>query len=330
VLRALARRVRRHLYQGARCIVKQVDARTVNLLNRVAALEREVPTQLETTAELAIVHGRVLARLEQQLAILTERTADQAAASLVGRPLAELGEGCARLLEWATGPGGPAGQAGAWLEPFISLAYRPGEVCVSGVSPRAVELPYVLTALSTLSTGSSIVVCGAANSPLPLLLAGLGYSVTVVSNRAYAVIHPRIQTVPNGWSGPDVPCSAVVGLASLDPAAVCAAHEVGLLLEHAQRWLEPGGILVLSSWGTTHSTGLSESWRIVDIRYAYRAEGAWWETTSIAPSVTAPLVLMQARLRTPIDAAQRTLDTVADIAHEANAVDTTRRSVESR
>ena len=301
MLRGLARRAKRQVRRVARYAVKQVDARTVNLLNRVAALEREVPVQVETTTELAIVHGRVLARLEAQLAALADRTADQAAASLVGRPLAELGEGAARLLEWASGPQGPAAQAGRWLEPFVTVNYGAGAVRLGTVSPRSVEVPYALAALATLPANSAVIAWGATHSPLPVLLAGLGHHVTVVGADAYAVPHPRIAAVPTTWPGPTEPCAAAIALAPLDDSAAPGPDGQVLAPALAERllgWLRPDGLLVLSSWLTADGLTMGEllpGWQVMETRYAHRPDGLSWELVDAAPPAAGVLVLVRAQ-----------------------------------
>ena len=301
MLRGLARRAKRQVRRVARYAVKQVDARTVNLLNRVAALEREVPVQVETTAELAIVHGRVLARLEAQLAALADRTADQAAASLAGRPLAELGEGTARLLEWASGPEGPAAQAGLWLEPFAALGYGAGAVRLAVVSQRSVEVAYALAALAGLPSGRVVAVHGAARSPLPLLLASLGHHVTVVGADTYPVPHPRIVAVPATWPGPAEPCAAAVVLAPLDASTATRLDgrvPAPTLAERLRGWLWPDGRLVLSSWLAVDGPPLAAllpGWQVVETRYAYRPDGVSWELVDTVPSAGCILVLVQAR-----------------------------------
>jgi 2-polyprenyl-3-methyl-5-hydroxy-6-metoxy-1,4-benzoquinol methylase len=277
-------------------LMASVEARLADVSRQVGEL---VAKQTEGIA-------RAQSALETRLDGLSLRTADDAARTLVNAQLDQLGDGCAQLLNYATGHRGFAAQAGVWLNYPVFLEHRGGAVAIGGVNERIVEVPYVMAALGAMPTPGHILDFGATESTLALSLASLGHDVVAVDHRPYPVQHPKLTVVTRAietWEGPQRPFDAIVSISSLEHAGL--PHYGGseadveldrMILERFRAWLKSEGFLVLTApygrwsidgfqrtYDTAHLDALLERWRILDRRFAIRTSQALWSVVEDEP-----------------------------------------------
>jgi SAM-dependent methyltransferase len=98
-----------------------------------------------------------------------------------------------RLLHHAQGHEGFAAERGLWINPPLTLAFRPGGVELGSLNERIVEIPYAFRALAGLPPGARILDVGSVESTVALSLASLGYRVTALDLRPYPFRHPNLE-----------------------------------------------------------------------------------------------------------------------------------------
>jgi hypothetical protein len=237
-----------------------------------------------------------LARL---LVRLAPAAADRVAGELVGVEAADLGPGVATLLNWAGGHTGPAGQAGVWFNPPVTVVHAPGSVRTNEVNERIVELPYAFGAVAHLPAGSLVLDFGAGESTVALSLAALGLEVIAADLRPHPFTHPNLTAAVGpieAWEGPPRPLDAVLCISALEHVGLGAYDEEPTegdldrtILSQLGRWLRPGGEVVFTApygrWEVTsqqrvyddeHLEALFAGWRVVDRRVCARTGPATW------------------------------------------------------
>ena len=209
-------------------------------------IEQGYGSILEASTYLGRTLREVSARLEEPL-LRSARSA---------RTIAELGAREAELINFAESHLGFAAQAGIWLNPAILYEHREGQVRISGVNERILEIPYVLRAVGALEPGARILDVGAAESSVALSLASLGYRVTAIDGRKYPFAHPGLETVEalfQSWDGDGQRFEAAVALSSIEHFGLGAYGEVGdgaesdrAAIEKIRALLVPRGFLFLT------------------------------------------------------------------------------------
>lgn len=214
-------------------------------------------------AELREFEGRIEAALEDVRAETAELADERVEHELRAR-LARLAQGTpedlddatAKLLNYAAGHAGFAAQAELWMNPPLVLEHGAGEVRLSTVNERIVEVPFALRAIAALAADARVLDFGSSENSLALSLATLGYDVTALDVRRYPFAHPRLTVVESSIDAWDAPA------ASFD-AALCIStvEHVGLgwygdpamerdgdrrALDVIEAALAPGGLLVLT------------------------------------------------------------------------------------
>jgi 2-polyprenyl-3-methyl-5-hydroxy-6-metoxy-1,4-benzoquinol methylase len=206
--------------------------------------------QGETTAELRALRSE-LAWISQDV----RRSFDGVAAKVAGEPaaLASLDEPTADYLNAATGYLGLAAQAGVFVNEPIILHYGPGEVRLTDVNERIVELPFVFRELGALERGAAVVDVGSSESTVSLSLASLGYDVTAADPRGYGFTHPSLVTLPDIGAAADASFDGAVVLSTIEHVGV--AHygldsdpdaDITLMSVLASK-VRPGGLVLLTT-----------------------------------------------------------------------------------
>jgi len=107
----------------------------------------------------------------------------------------EIAGGDADLLNYAESHRGFRSQAGLWFNPPDVVRYAPGAVQLSAITERSVEVPFVISSVTSLTdAGASILDVGCAESLIPIELASVGYKVTGIDLREYPLDHPNLTT----------------------------------------------------------------------------------------------------------------------------------------
>jgi len=305
-------------------LVTELQGRSA-LPEDLESLKQQLAGDAETIAELAALQRRSLAKVERQLGALAELTPDLAARSYVNRPLEELGEGGAELLNYASTHLGFAAQGGVWFNWPIFPGYRPGAAFIGGVNERIIELPYVLAALANLPSGSHLLDFGATESPLALSLASLGHDVIALDQRPYPLEHRHLTVVVGpveDWAGPPRPFDAIISLSTLEHVGIRTDHygstvtNLGLdreILERFRGWLAPRGRLIMTApygrwaidslqrtYDAGHLEELLQGWQVEERRFAFTSDSLQWSVVDEEPdpglwdSDTHGVVMLQA------------------------------------
>jgi SAM-dependent methyltransferase len=289
-----------HDHLGAR--LETAELHLESLRAELQAVRNLVSHDLDAHTEASTIIGESLSdvrALGEETVELMRRTWDTSLPDdFAGKDADDLDRRTAILLNYAESHRGFAGRRNLWFNSPISLEYQEGDVRVSEVNERIVELPYVLRALSGLETGASILDVGATESTLSLSLASLGYRVTAVDPRPYPFEHPNLQVVVGpveDWKTDDQ-FDAVVCLSTIEhigrgaygeaPADENADREV---LERIRELMKPGGLLVLTvpfgrasqdaferTYDSAGLDGLLEGWVVEERIVAHRSDGATW------------------------------------------------------
>jgi SAM-dependent methyltransferase len=215
---------------------------------------RELMTvDMDAATETATVLGATLSELSSSLDEL-RATVDER--RLVGADVVRLHQAAADLLNYAGGHRGFAAQKGLWFNPPVVLEHTEGDVRVSALNERIVEVPYVLRALRTVPEGARILDVGANESTLALSLAGLGYRVTALDLTPYPFEHPFLKHVASpveDWET-DQQFDAIVCLSTLEHIGIGAYTDAPgedgqdrAAIARMRELLEPEGILVLTT-----------------------------------------------------------------------------------
>ncbi len=282
-------------------------------LDAIVVLTEQINTALEQIAHVrGVLDANVVlrpasdgdsegsAQLTDQTSESVMESADHAARSFVNRPIEELGEGCAELLNYATGHRGFSAQAGLWFNHPLYVEHRPGGVGVASVNERIVEVPYVLQALAGLAEGSHILDFGATENTLALSLASMGHDVVALDFRPYPLQHPRLTAVASpaeSWEGPQRPFDAIISLSTIEHVGLGHyGNGTGRgqdldreILDRLHTWLRPGGLLVMTApygrwsvddfqrtYDAEHLELLLERWTVCDRRYAISSDPLGW------------------------------------------------------
>jgi SAM-dependent methyltransferase len=289
-----------HDHLGAR--LENAERHLESLRAELQAVRNLVAHDLDAHTEASTIIGESLSdvrALGEETVELMRRTWNTSLPDdFAGKDADDLDRRTAILLNYAESHRGFAGRRNLWFNPPISLEYQEGNVRVSEVNERIVELPYVLRALSGLETGASILDVGATESTLSLSLASLGYRVTAVDLRPYPFEHPNLRVVVGpvqDWKA-DNRFDAVVCLSTIEHIGRGAYGEASAddnadreVLERIRELIKPGGLLVLTvPFGrasqdaferTYDSAGLDallEGWAVEERIVANRSDGATW------------------------------------------------------
>jgi SAM-dependent methyltransferase len=289
-----------HDHLGAR--LETAERHIEGLRAELQAVRNLVSHDLDAHTEASTIIGESLSdmrALGEETVELVRRTWNTSLPDdFAGKEADDLDRRTATLLNYAESHRGFAGRRNLWFNPPISLEYQEGDVRVSEVNERIVELPYVLRALSGLETGASILDVGATESTLSLSLASLGYRVTAVDLRPYPFDHPNLRVVVGpvqDWKT-DNRFDAVVCLSTIEHIGRGAYGEASAddnadreTLERIRELMKPGGLLVLTvPFGrasqdaferTYDSAGLDallEGWVVEERIVAHRSDGATW------------------------------------------------------
>jgi hypothetical protein len=227
----------------------------------------------------------------------------------------DLDIGAAALLNYSESHRGFRSQAGLWFNPPDIVEYDRGRISLSAITERSVEIPYVLSAVtSKKKAGATVLDVGCSESLVPLEFASLGYSVTGIDLREYPLHHPNLTTLATpleDWET-DETFDVVVCLSSIEHFGLGTYGEkaVDERLDHRAMQIlldriEPDGLLVLTiPFGETEVTpvqrmyerhdldALLEGWVIDTIDVAVPAEEGWMIAAEIpepAPTADPPV-----------------------------------------
>ena len=180
------------------------------------------------------------------------------------------------MLNYAESHRGYRSQAGLWFNPPDIVRYAPGAIELSLMTERSVELPFVISAVSSgAAAAASVLDVGCAERLLPFELASLGYKVTGIDLREYPVDHPNLTTIAmplEDWDS-DETYDVVVCLSSIEHFGLGTYGEeptddrldhlaMQTLLEH----IDPRGMLVMTiPFGETCVTPVQRMYTKEDI-----------------------------------------------------------------
>ncbi len=217
----------------------------------------------------------------------------------------------AELLNFAESHLGFAAQRNLWVNDPVTCLYQAGDVTISNVTERILEVPFALAAVGALATGASVLDVGCAESLLALQLASLGYRVTGIDLRKYPFEHDNLEVVVGmieEWGGPAEPFDGIICLSSIEHFGLGAyGEDVGDPLADKKAmallktWIKPDGTLILSVpfgaatdtptmrvYNTQRLDDLLEGWVTKERRYARRTSPIKWEITSRPPTEAGP------------------------------------------
>jgi SAM-dependent methyltransferase len=274
------------------------DPRFVAIHDAVQDVRRMVIADLDARNEAAVLTGRTLDSIQEQIAGLRRLVAFDPDAEL---SLAELDEKLARILNYAAGHKGFAAQANLWFNPPILVGYDRGDVGVRWINERIVEVPYLFRALSRVPLGARVLDVGATESTVCLSLATLGYSVTAVDPRPNPLSHERLETVVANieeWHPDDADFDAVLCLSTIEHIGTSAYEQESAAqrldlsaMERMRELAKSGALLVLTTavgqasvtdFGRVYDReGLDEllrGWDVDDLTLVQRRDETTWVT----------------------------------------------------
>ncbi len=235
----------------------------------------------------------------------------------------QLGGSDADLLNHAESHRGFRSQAGLWFNPPDVVRYSAGTVELSVMTERSIEVPFVISSVTSLAeSGASVLDVGCSESLIPFELASIGYRVTGIDLREYSLDHPNLATVETpleDWDD-ERTFDVVVCLSSIEHFGLGTYGEevsserldhtaMRLLLEKTK----PTGVLVMTiPFGETDVTPvqrmydrdnideLLEGWAIDSFEVAVPAAQGWVisETTPEPAPTADPPVTRQVALIT--------------------------------
>lgn len=164
----------------------------IRTLETLGELRELLTVDMEAATEAASIIGATISEISSSLDDLRTmlKVPEQP-----GGDVADLRGAFAAFLNYATSHRGFAAQKGLWFNPPVVVEHREGDVGVSSVNERIVEIPYVLRALHSVPPGGRVLDVGANESTLALSLAALGYRVTALDLSAYPLEHPLLEPV---------------------------------------------------------------------------------------------------------------------------------------
>lgn len=244
--------------------------------------------------ERPAVHDRLDVLEDLQRRQLAALGAHDAPGRALPRSLEALDEPTAALINWATGPDGPAAQAGLWFNEPVPVRVAPGRAEALLVNERIVEQPYVLAAVPS---GASVLDVGGAESTLALALASRGHPVHVVDPRGYPLAHPQlsVSACALGDLRLDRPVDCAVALSAVEHFGM--GHYAGAAtgddrdaLVGLRSLVRPGGTLVLTVpfaprpraegferiYDAAGLDALLAGWDVVDRSAAWRVDRVTW------------------------------------------------------
>ena len=180
--------------------------------------------------------------------------------------LEQLDDELAEIANYAELASGWASQSGLWFNPPIWVRHSRSDVSVEAVNERIAEIPFVFAeVLGHVPPGSRVLDVGASESTVALSLASLGYPVTAVDPRGYALTHPNITTVASGVE--ELPAGlqfdAAICLSTVEHIGVGSyGQDVKpdgdvVAMQHLLRLTRRGGVLVFTApYGRWHVTDL--------------------------------------------------------------------------
>ncbi len=247
-----------------------------------------------------------------------------AARSAMPSATEQLGGSDAELLNHAESHRGFRSQAGLWFNPPDVVRYSAGTVELSVMTERSIEVPFVISSVTSLAeSGASVLDVGCSESLIPFELASIGYDVTGIDLREYPLHHPNLTTVATpleDWDT-DEAFDVVVCLSSIEHFGLGTyGEEVSTeRLDHTAmqlllKMIKPSGLLVMTiPFGETDVTPvqrmydrddideLLDGWAIDTFVVAVPAAQGWVisETTpdpepTADPSVTRQVALITA------------------------------------
>lgn len=188
----------------------------------------------------------------------------------------QISGGDAEFLNYAESHRGFRSQAGLWFNPPDVVRYAPETVELSVITERSVEIPFVISSVtSRVESGATVLDVGCAESLLPLELASLGYQVTGIDLREYPIDHPNLTThaTPLEEWDTDETFDVVVCLSSIEHFGLGTYGEEvtdGRLDHTAMQALlnrvTPDGVLVMTiPYGATSVTPIQRTYTRQDI-----------------------------------------------------------------
>lgn len=203
----------------------QIEARMTRLEGLADALRELNEQGRDAMVATAAQFGSEVARFGSEVARLSEtrhaigtEIAHRLMHDAIGQGLPGVESGVADLLNFSESHRGFRADAGLYFNPPVVVEYREGEVNVSQVNERIVEVPFVMASLAGLPAGARILDVGADESTLALSLASLGYAVTALDINGYPLRHPNLTAVRQSLDDytADEPFDAIVCLSSIE------------------------------------------------------------------------------------------------------------------
>jgi SAM-dependent methyltransferase len=287
------------------------DPRFTGIHEEVQDVKRVVIADMDAANEASVLTGRTLdALLAQHAAMLAriepmERKVDGLHNRFLFDPeaehsLADLDDGVARILNYASSHHGFASDANLWFNPPVLVAYASGDVGVRWVNERIAEIPYAFRALSRVAPGARILDVGATESTVSLSLASLGYDVTAIDPRPNPLSHERLHTVVGQieeWNS-DSEFDAVLCLSTIEHLGTGEYDQEGTerridldAMKRMHELTKPGGALVLTTavGGASSNESsrvydragldeLLEGWEVEDLTLLQRKDATSWMT----------------------------------------------------
>ena len=261
---------------AARAELSLADSRLVSLQKEVDRLRGTLLDLADSRSEGDLLTARALAQgndivaqgadrvsagieaLAESVHRLDRRGAEEFSLALKSREAldpASMSAYVAAVANITAGNLGYASHEGLWVNTATVIEHADGEVRLTAVNERIVEIPYAFGALAALPPGSRILDVGCAESTVALSLATLGWQVTAVDPRGYPYAHPTLDVVTGYVSDlPDKPnFDAVLLLSTIEHIGIGAYGETivedadRVLMADALRRLKPGGLVVLTT-----------------------------------------------------------------------------------
>lgn len=188
----------------------------------------------------------------------------------------QLGGSDAELLNHAESHRGFRSQAGLWFNHPDVVRYSAGTVELSVMTERSIEVPFVISSVTSLAeSGASVLDVGCSESLIPFELASIAYNVTGIDLREYPLHHPNLTTVATpleDWDTDEV-FDVVVCLSSIEHFGLGTyGEEVSSeRLDHTAmqlllKMIEPSGLLVMTiPFGETDVTPIQRMYDRDDI-----------------------------------------------------------------